>query len=186
MYGITDLRKGTLIELDGSIYRVVDYSHSSVARGGGVVRTKLKNVEDGSTLSKTFKGSDKITPAELTKIDAEYLYSDQESVYFLRLDNYEQISMPRDMAEHELGFMKEGFEVSLLYSDERLIGIELPIKVDLEVVSAEPGIKGDSASNITKNCQVETGRTVSVPLFVEKEDVIRVDTRDGSYVERLS
>lgn len=185
MYGITDLRKGTLIELDGEVYRVLSYAHAAQGRGGGVVRTKLKNLKSGATVSKTFKGSERIASAHLAPVEAQYLYQDNDQVQFMRLDTYEQVGLPLSEVAEELAFLKENQEVKLLYINDELAGVELPIKVDLKVASADPNVKGDSAGSVMKGCRLETGVEVQVPLFIEAGDMIRIDTRNGSYVERV-
>lgn len=184
MLSITDLKKGTVIQIEGIPYRVVKYDHSSMGRGGAVVRTKLRNLHDGSMLSKTFRGGDKIKPADIEPIDVQFLYSDDEHVHFMRLDTYEQISISRDVLSDQVGFLKEGMEIRLLYANGRPINVELPTKIELEVISAEPGVKGNTATNVMKQCQVETGLNVSVPIFIKPGDRIKVDTRTGEYVEK--
>lgn len=186
MYSITDLKKGTVINLDGSPYKVLQYDHSSMGRGGAVVRTKLRNLADNSVLSKTFRGNDKIEPADIAPVTAQFLYSDGEQAHFMRSDNYEQVGLPIESIDEDLQFIKEGMEISLLYHDQSPITHELPIKVELEVEEADPGIRGDSASNVSKQCRLETGAQVQVPLFIEAGDKVRIDTRSGEYIERVS
>ncbi|MEX0668724.1 MAG: elongation factor P [Candidatus Saccharimonadales bacterium] len=184
-YSITDLKKGVLVEVGGKPYRVIDYAHSSMGRGGAVARTKLKNLQNGSMLSKTFKGNEKITAVSSTTIEAQYLYLDNDSAHFLRLDDYDQVSLAREVINDRDKYLKEDLEVSLLYIGDKLVDIELPIKVKYQVVESEPNIKGDSAGSISKGCVLETGLRIQVPLFIEKGDQLLIDTRNGSYVERL-
>lgn len=184
MYGITDLRKGVLIELDDQVYKVISYDHASKARGAGVVKTKLKNILNGSTVARTFQGNDQIAPADVSAVESQFLYADSEQLHFMRMDDYEQISLPLEELEDSLGYLTEGQELDLLYIDGKPRSIELPIKVELTVASADPNVKGNSAGNIMKNCRSESGLDVQVPLFIEAGDRIIVDTRDGSYVER--
>lgn len=184
MLSITDLKKGAVIQIGGTPYRVIKYDHSSMGRGGAVVRTKLRNLHDGTVLSKTFRGNDKIESAQIIPVTVQYLYQDNEQAHFMRTDSYEQISMPKELFADQIGYLKENQEVTMLYIDQRPISLELPVKADLKVVSAEPGVKGNSVSNVMKKCQTETGMTVRVPLFIEAGDTIRVDTRTGEYVER--
>ena len=186
MYSITDLKKGIIINLNGSPYKVLEYDHSSMGRGGAVVRTKLRSLVDGSVLSKTFRGNEKIEPANIEPVKAQFLYSDGDQAHFMRADNYEQVGVPIEKMGEDLQFIKEGMEISLLYHDQSPIAHELPIKVDLEVEQADPGIKGDSASNVTKKCRLETGAQAQVPLFIEAGDIVRIDTRSGDYIERVS
>lgn len=184
MYGITDLKKGILIELDGEVYEVVSSEHSSKARGAAVVRAKLKNLATATTVDKTFQGNDRITPASVTTKPAQYLYADKQRLHFMLLDTYDQISMDRTSLSGQVEYLIEGQEVSLRFVGDDPLDLDLPIKIELEVVEAEPGIKGNSAGNVMKSCRTETGLTLRVPLFVEAGDRIVVDSRDGSYVER--
>ncbi|MEX0934561.1 MAG: elongation factor P [Candidatus Saccharimonadales bacterium] len=184
-YGITDLKKGVLVDVGGKPYRVVDYAHSSMGRGGAVVKTKLKNLQDGSILSRTFKGNEKIAAINSMMVAAQYLYLDGDSAYFLRLDDYDQVSLGRQIVSDRQQYLKEALEVNLLYIDDKLVDIELPIKVEYEVVEAEPNVKGDSAGSISKGCVLETGLRIQVPLFIKEGDKLSIDTRDGSYIERL-
>lgn len=185
MLSITDLKKGTVIQLEGKPYRVVEYDHASMGRGGAVVRTKLRNLVDGSVAGKTFRGNDKIEPARIDSIGAQFLYSDDEQAHFMRTDTYEQISLPLEVINDDIEYMKEGMEITLLYHGDKPVTYELPIKLSLKVTEADPGVKGDSASNVMKGCRVETGKHVQVPLFIEAGDTIRVDTRTGTYVDRV-
>ncbi len=184
-YGITDLKKGVLINVDDKPYKVMEYSHSAMGRGGGVVKTKLKNLHDGSTLARTFKGNDKVAAIEADTTSAQYLYSDSDNAYFLRLDDYEQVALSLELIGDKASYLKESLEVDLLYIDSKLVDLELPIKVEYRVVEAEPNVKGDSAGNVLKRCTLETGLKIQVPLFIKEGDNLLVDTRNGSYVERV-
>lgn len=185
MLRISDLKKGTIIQIEDVPYRVVKSDHSSMARGSAVVRTKLRSLYDGSILSKTFRSSDKIETSRIDPVEVQFLYSDTDQAYFMRLDTYDQLGIPRDMLSEHLGLMKEGMEVKLLYANDRPVNVELPAKVDLEVTWAEPGVKGDTATNVMKQCRVETGAEVSVPVFIKAGDRIKVDIRTGEYAERM-
>lgn len=182
---ITDLKKGTIIQIGGTPYRIVKYDHSSPARGGAVVRTKLRNMQDGSMLDKTFRKGDKIESADIEPVDAQFLYSDGEQAYFMRLDTYDQIGISRGVLGNQIGFLKEGMEIKVLFHQDRPINVEFPTKIEFEVVSADPAVKGNSATNVMKQCQVETGMNISVPIFIESGDRIKVDARTGEYVERV-
>jgi elongation factor P len=185
MPSVTDIKKGSIIQIDGTPYRVVQYNHSSMARGGAVVRTKLRNLYEGSVLDKTFSGNDKVDSPRIDPVDVQYLYQDDTYAYFMRLDTYEQIPVSVSVLSEQLNYMTEGMEVPMLCIDGQPINIELPAKIELEVTWAEPGAKGDTATKVMKQCQVETGLTVSVPIFVRTGDKIKVDTRTGKYVERV-
>lgn len=183
MYGVTDLKKGTLIEIDGTPYRVVEYAQKQMGRGGSIVNVKLKNLLDGSLLPKTFKGQEKIEPAEVSNTKVQFLYEDTGTLHFMNQQTYEQIEVPDELVENS-NLIKEGSEVSAQTFDNRVINIELPVKVPLDVVSTPDVVKGDTQSTVMKAAELETGATVQVPIFIKQGDTIVVDTRDGSYVER--
>lgn len=184
MYSITDLKKDTLIQLDGMPYRVVSYAQKQMGRGGSIVNTKLKNLLDGKVLDKTFKGNDKIEPADVSHKNVQFLYQDPERAYFMDTASYEQFDVPLSLLGDSMKFLKEGQDVTAQLFNGRPINIQLPVKLPLKVTAADPGIKGDTVSNVMKSCTVETGANVQVPLFINAGDTIIVDTRDGSYVER--
>jgi elongation factor P len=184
MLGITDLKTNTKIELDGDPYVVTDYQHAKMGRGGAVVRTKLRNLRTGSMLQKTFQGSDKIKPANLSSRKGQYLYGEGDSFTFMDTQNYEQFTLDSGVVGDGAKFLKEGLEVSLLQHGDAVIAVELPIKVEYEVKDTDPGLKGDTVSGGSKPATVESGATVTVPLFVQIGDRIRVDTRTGTYLER--
>lgn len=185
MLHITDIKKGAIIQIGETPYRVVKYDHSSPGRGGAVVRTKLRNLYNGAMLDRTFRSGDKIESADIDPVDTQFLYSDGEHAYFMRLDTYEQVGISRDTLGDQIGFLKEGMDVQVLFINGYPVNVELPTKIELEVVSAEPAVKGNSATNVMKQCQVETGINVSVPIFIERGDRIKIDTRTGEYVERV-
>lgn len=184
MYGVTDLRKGTVIRIDGTPYRVVDYAQKQMGRGGSIVNTKLKNLLDGSVVDKTFKGQDKIEPADLSNAKVQFLYAEGDTLHFMDEATYDQFELPRNQLGDVAGLMKEGSTVTAESFDGRVINIELPIKVPLEVTEAPDVVKGDTQSTVMKEVVVETGAKVQTPIFIKKGDTIIVDTRDGSYVER--
>lgn len=184
MLGITDLKTNTKIELDGDPYMVTEYQHSKMGRGGAVVRTKLRNLKTGAMLQKTFQGSDKIKPANLSSRKGQYLYGEGSSFTFMDTANYEQFTLGSDIVGEGAQFLKEGLEVDLLQHGDSVIAVELPIKVDYEVTETDPGLKGDTVSGGSKPAVIESGATVTVPLFVQIGDRIKVDTRTGTYVER--
>ena len=183
MYGPTDLKKGVVIQVDGKPFRVTDYSQKVMGRGGSIVNVKLKNLIDGSTLAKTFKGADKIEPASVETKSVQYLYSDTE-MHFMDPVSYEQFTLNSDIGQDSLSYIKEGDIVGLQFFDSTIINIELPKNVYLKVTYSEDVVKGDTANSITKNATVETGLVVKVPAFIKVGDVISVDTENGSYRER--
>ncbi len=184
MYGLTDLKNNTKIELDGEPFAVVDYQHSKMGRGGAVMRTKLRNLRTGATLSKTFQGNDKIKPANLESRQGQYLYGDGASFTFMDTDSYEQFAIPSEVVGAQSKFLKEGLEVSLLEFRGQIIAVELPIKVVYTVTETDLGVKGDTVSGGSKPATLESGATVTVPLFVQTGQQVRVDTRTGTYLER--
>jgi len=181
----SDLRNGMTIELDGEYYNVVEFLHVKPGKGQAFVRTKLKNAKTGAVLDRTFKVGDKIREVELEKRKAEYLYSSGSSYFFMDRESFEQISISDDLVESAIPFLKENLEIDILKIEDEFVGIEIPFFVVLEVVETEPGVKGDTVSATSKPAKLDTGATVKVPLFVEKGDLIRVDTRTGQYVERV-
>ncbi len=183
MYGPTDLKKGVVIQVDGKPFRVTDYSQKVMGRGGSIVNVKLKNLIDGSTLAKTFKGADKIEPASVETKSVQYLYSDTE-MHFMDPVSYEQFALNSEIGQDSLSYIKEGDIVGLQFFDSTIINIELPKNVYLEVTYSEDVVKGDTANSITKNATVETGLVVKVPAFIKVGDVISVDTENGAYRER--
>lgn len=184
MLGITDLKTGTKIVLDNDPYLVVSYSHSKMGRGGAVVKTKLKNLKDGSTIDKTFQGSDKVDEADLSRKTAIYLYSDEENSFFMDNETFEQFSLPNKKIENEKKFLTENATLDILYFESEPINIELPIKMKFQVVSAPPAIKGNTAGAVTKKVTISTGAVIDAPIFIKDGDTIVVNTTDGSYVER--
>jgi elongation factor P len=184
VYSITDLKKDTLIVLDGIPFKVVNYNQKQMGRGGSIVNTKLKNLLDGRVLDKTFKGSEKVEPADVSNQNAQFLYRDGERSYFMDNKTYDQFDVPTELIGDSAKFLKEGQEVQAQLFNGRVINVSLPIKVELKIDQADPAVKGDTVSNVLKSCIVETGANVQVPLFINAGDTIVVDTRDGSYVER--
>jgi elongation factor P len=184
MISTSDFRSGTMFEMDGQLVAIVNVEHIKLARQPAVIKAKLRNVMTGSIFEQSFKSGEKFRPVRIESSEATYLYSDGTHHYFMDAKTYDQVPVDEDMLESVLDLLKEGSTVFLQRYDDRLIGVELPINVDLEVVSTDPGFKGDTVSGATKPARLESGATVQVPLFINAGDVIRVDTRDHSYVER--
>jgi len=183
MYGVTDLKKGTLIQLDGKPYRVVEYAQKQMGRGGSIVNVKVKNLLDGSVIPKTFKGQEKIEPADVSNSKVQFLYRDGETMHFMDESSYEQFELDASsITGAEL--LKDGTTVTAQAFNRRVIGVELPIKISLSVVSTPDVVKGDTQSTVMKEARLESGASVQVPIFIKQGDNIIVDTRDGSYVER--
>lgn len=183
MYQPTELKKGTVIQLDGKPFRVTEYSQKVMGRGGSIVSVRLKNLIDGTVLAKTFKGADKIEPAAVNTKTVQFLYADTE-LHFMDPESFEQFSVEKSIAETATNYLKEGDSVSLQFFDDQVINIELPKNVYLEVTYSEDVVKGDTANAITKDATVETGLLVKVPAFIKQGDIISIDTETGAYRER--
>mgnify|MGYP000981309066 FL=1 len=184
MYSPTDLKKGVVIQLDGQPYRVVEYNQKVVGRGGSIVSVKVKNLVTGALLPKTFKGQDKIEPAEVVNKKVQYLYSDGEDFHFMDPESFEQFQLSKDIIDEAAGYLKEADELNLQFFDGKVINVELPKNVWLKVIYTENVVKGDTTSSVLKDAQLETGITVKVPAFIKENDVISVDTSTGEYRER--
>lgn len=184
MYQPTDLKKGTVVTVDGKPFKVIDYNQKVMGRGGSIVNVKLKNLIDGSVIPKTFKGADKIEPADVSNRKVQYLYSDGSEYFFMDPESFEQFQLPASLVEEAAAYLKEGDTVDLQSFGERVINIELPKTLFLEVTYTENVVKGDTTSSVLKDATLETGLKVKVPSFIKQGDVIKVDTRTGEYLER--
>jgi len=184
MLGITDLKTGTKFVIESDPYLVISYSHSKMGRGGAVVKTKLKNLRTGSTIEKTFQGSDKVMEADLNRKAAMYLYSDDDNSYFMDNETFEQFSLPTEKIGEQKKFLVENSNVDILYFDNEPLNIELPIKMEFKVTSAPPAIKGNTAGAVTKKVTLSTGAVIDAPIFIKEGDDVIVNTEDNSYVER--
>jgi elongation factor P len=183
MYQPTDLKKGTVISIDGKPFKVIDYSQKVMGRGGSIVNVRLKNVIDGSVIPKTYKGADKIEPASVSTKTVQYLYADTE-LHFMDPESFDQFSVTKETGGDALSYLKEGDTVGLQMFNEQIFNIELPKNLHLLVTEAEDVVRGDTANAITKEAVVETGLTVKVPAFIKVGDVISIDTETGAYRER--
>ena len=184
-FGVTDLKKGQIFQMDGVPYRVVEYAQKVMGRGGSIVNVKIKSLIDGKVLDKTFKGNDSIEPADVSNKNVQYLYSDGTMCHFMDEDTYDQFELSVNDLDDQLGYLKEGDRVMAQLFDERVINIELAKNVPLLVTYTENVVKGDTTSNVLKDATVETGITVKVPAFIKQGDIISVDTTTGAYRERV-
>ena len=185
MINSTELRKGVVIELNDKLYQVIEYKHIKMKRTA-LVRLKLRDIVGGHTIEQTFQSADKFIRARLDYRSMQYLYNDGVLYYFMDEENFEQIPLNADQLGDAVNFLKEGASLELSSYKEEVIGIELPITVELEVTETEPGFKGNTATGGTKPAKLETGITIQVPLFVNQGDAIKVDTRTSSYLERVN
>lgn len=182
---ITDLKKGTLFQIDGVPYRVTDYNQKVMGRGGSIVNVRIKSLIDGKVLEKTYKGNEQLDSADVSNQNVQYLYSDGNTFFFMNEETFEQFEIPADLVGDGAGYLKEGDRLQLQFFNETPINVELPKNVPLEVTYAENVVKGDTTSSVLKDAQLETGITVKVPAFIKQGDMIKVDTRTGEYLERV-
>ncbi len=185
MYDSSDLRKGLKIIIDGQPYIITDFQFSKPGKGQALYRCKLKNMITGYTMDRTYRSGDKFEPANLDERRMQYLYNDGEGYHFMDTKTYDQITLTEDNIGDAKNFLQDNMEVDVLFFNETPISINLPNFVQLKVVKADPGVKGDTATGATKPATLETGYTIQVPLFVEEGDVLKIDTRTGQYVERV-
>jgi elongation factor P len=184
VYGHTDLRKGVVIEVDGAPHQVVESSHIAMGRGGAVMRTKLKNLISGAVVDRSFRAADKIQGADISNINLQFLYRDGSGFHFMNQESYEQEQLDRKVVGNTGRYLKEGAKAVVMYWGGRPIGVDIGNNVFLTVTHTEPGVKGDTATASLKPATLETGLEVMVPLFINEGDVVKVDTRDGRYLER--
>ncbi|WP_338470225.1 elongation factor P [Niallia sp. XMNu-256] len=184
MISVNEFRTGLTIEVDGGIWRVMDFQHVKPGKGAAFVRSKLRNLRTGAIQEKTFRAGEKVGKAQIDNRRMNYLYANGDQHVFMDNESYDQIELPATTIEYELKFLKENMEVHIIMYQGETIGIELPNTVELEVTDTEPGIKGDTASGGSKPATLETGLIVQVPFFVNQGDRLIVNTSDGSYVSR--
>ncbi|MBO5341116.1 MAG: elongation factor P [Lachnospiraceae bacterium] len=185
MISAGDFRNGITIELDSNVFQIIEFQHVKPGKGAAFVRTKLKNIKSGGVVEKTFRPTEKCPQARIDRKDMQYLYSDGDMFNFMDVETYDQISLTKDEIGDSLKFVKENEMVKMLSHNGSVFAIEPPLFVELEVTETEPGFKGDTATGASKPATVETGATVSVPLFVEIGDKIKIDTRTSEYLSRV-
>ncbi len=186
MIDVNDLRKGVTFELDGNLYRVLDYHHHKPGRGKATIRIKARDLRSGAIIERTFPSGNQVQDVRLDHHNAQYLYNDSEYYYFMDTETYEQFAIPAQVLGDAAKFLKDSMEVKLTFYKGEPLDVELPITVDMKVVEAEVAVRGDTATGVTKKVVTETGLEVQVPAFVSQGDVIRVDTRTGAYVTRVN
>jgi elongation factor P len=184
MISTNQFKNGMHIALDGTVYRIVEFQHVKPGKGGAFVRTKLKALESGAVVDKTFRAGEKMARVRTEVKNVTYLYNDGSDVHLMDTETFDQLALPAGTMTEELRFMRENDTIQLLLVDGNPSGIQLPAAVELEVVDTEPGVKGDTVSNVTKPATLETGAVVSVPLFVNVGERIKVDTREARYISR--
>jgi elongation factor P len=178
-------RNGSHIEIDGTIFRILEFQHVKPGKGGAFVRTKLRKIDDGTVQDKTFRAGEKFRPVRTESRKMQYLYDSGEAAVFMDSRDYEQVEIPRDLAADAMRWLLPNSEADVLFVDERPAGVQVASAVDIKVASTDPGVKGDTASGGgSKPATLESGVTIQVPLFIEEGETIRVDTRSGEYVSR--
>ena len=184
MISVNDFKTGLTIEVDGAIWRVVDFQHVKPGKGAAFVRSKLKNLRTGGVQEKTFRAGEKVAKAQIDNRKMQYLYESGGNHVFMDLETYEQIEIPEEQIQDELKYMLENMELNIIMFGSEILGVDLPNTVTLEVASTDPNIKGDTSSGGSKPATMETGAVVNVPFFVNQGDHLIINTTDGSYVSR--
>ncbi len=184
MIDVNELRKGVTFELDGSLFKVLEYQHHKPGRGKATIRVKAVDLRSGTTLEKTFMSGDRVQDVRLDHHNVEYLYNDGELYHFMDLETYEQPALSASVLGDSVQYLIENLAVKVTFYEGEPIDVELPITVDMEVVEADMAVRGDTATGVTKKVTTQTGLEVQVPSFVEVGDIIRVDTRYGTYITR--
>ena len=184
MINVNDFKTGQTINYDGNLYQVLEFQHVKPGKGAAIVKTKLKNLRTGSIVEQTFNSGIKVPTAHVDKIKMQYLYNDGNMYSFMNMNTYEQVEIDKSQISNEVKFLKEGLEVILYFYENEMLGIELPEKIDFKIIQTEPAVKGNTATNATKDAIIETGYLVKVPLFIEQDEEIIVSTKDGKYVSR--
>ena len=184
MVNVNDIKNGMTIEVDGNIYTILEFQHVKPGKGAAIVKMKLKNLRTGSIIEQTFNSSTKVGKAMIEKKTMQYLYNNGDNYVFMDMGDYSQIELPLSQIKDESKFLTENSEVSIMYYNSEMLGVNLPEKVELQVVKTEPGIKGNTATTATKEAELNTGLVIRVPLFIDEGDIVIVSTSDGKYVSR--
>lgn len=185
MIDVNDLRKGVTFEYDGNLFRVLDYHHHKPGRGNATIRVKALNLRSGANLDMTFQSGDRVQDVRLDYHNVQFLYSDGQFFHFMDLDTFEQPALSGDVIGDSAPYLKENLELKLTFYQGEPLDLELPLTIDMDVVEAEPAVRGDTATGVTKRVKTETGLQVQVPAFVEAGDRIRINTSTGAYVTRV-
>ena len=185
MISAGDFKNGLTVEIEGNIYQILDFQHVKPGKGAAFVRTKLKNIINGGVVEKTFRPTEKFETAHIDRKDMQYLYTDGDLYNFMDMETYDQLAVNADVVGDSLKFVKENETVKVISHQGNVFAIEPPITVELRVTETEPGVKGDTATGATKPAIVETGAQIMVPLFVNQDDVLKIDTRTGEYLSRV-
>jgi elongation factor P len=185
MADTSDFRNGLIIKFKNDLYSIVEFQHVKPGKGGAFVRSTLKNLRTGRVLENTFRAGEKVETVRVERRKYQYLFSESDSLVCMDNETYEQINIARDLFSDGVKFLKESEEVEILFNGSDIISVDIPIFINLKVVETEPGFKGDTATGALKPAKLETGASISVPLFINEGDLLRVDTRSGEYSERV-
>jgi len=185
LINVGEIKRGIIIELDGQLQQIIDFQHIKMGRGSAQVRMKFRNVRTGQITERSFQATEKFQRVRLDRRTVQFLYSDGDQYHFMDTESFDQIALTKDQLGDAVNYLKDGLTMELLSYNDQPIGVELPITVDLRIEHTEPGFKGDTATGGTKPATLETGLVVQVPLFVNQGETIRVDTRTGTYLERV-
>ncbi len=186
MISAGEFRNGVTMEYEGAPYVILEFQHVKPGKGAAFVRTKIKNLKTGAVLEKTFRPTEKMPKAHIDRQDMEYLYNDGDLYHFMNSETYEQIAINADEVDESLKFVKENEVVKILSYDGQVFGIEPPLFVELKITDTEPGFAGNTAQGATKPATLETGAQIQVPLFINQDEVVKIDTRTGEYLGRVS
>lgn len=186
MISTSDLRRGVVIEIDDQLFQVLEYQHLKLGRGSAQVRMRLRNVRTGAIVERTVQAGERWPRVQLEHREALYLYRDDSNYFFMDQQTFDQIVISRDRLGDALSYLKDEIQLEVLMNGDEPIGVELPITVELRITDTDPGVRGDTATGGTKPATLETGLVVNVPLFVNAGELIRVDTRTGTYIERVT
>ncbi|WP_068775274.1 elongation factor P [Paenibacillus sp. FJAT-26967] len=184
MVSVNDFKTGLTIVVDNDLFTVIDFQHVKPGKGAAFVRSKLKNLRNGNVVEKTFRAGENVGRAHIENREMQYLYASGSEYTFMDTETYDQISLEEKQLKWELNFLKENMNINIMSYQGEILGINLPNSVELKVVETEPGVKGNTAQGATKSAKVETGLNVQVPLFINENDVLLIDTREGKYISR--
>jgi elongation factor P len=185
MADTSDFRNGLIIKFKNDLYSIVEFQHVKPGKGGAFVRSTLKNLKNGKVLDNTFRAGEKVDTVRVERKKYQYLYREGESLVCMDNETYEQINIPADLFGDAVGYLKESEEVDILFDGSEIISVDAPVFAILKVIETEPGFKGNTATGAVKPAKLETGVTINVPLFINADDILKVDTRTGDYVERV-
>jgi elongation factor P len=185
MVSTSEFENGLVILIENELYNIVEFQHFKMGRGGAFIRTKLKNIKSGRIMERTFRSGEKVEEAEIERRHMQFLYHEGSQLIFMDNETYEQLNVDSSLLKSGIDYLKENEHVDIFVFKDEVVGVEMPNFVQLMVVNTQPGLKGDTVSGATKRAELESGGVAQVPLFVQEGDVVKIDTRTGTYVERV-